>query len=395
MKKHIFLFLNIAFIFCFTACSTKRSLEQTATDFLTALDKKEYAKAKSMGTDDTKQLIELLQQLQMFMPKNKQTAHIDIKKMKCEKTGDRAFCDYCCNQNGMKDRVNLVKVKDKWLVDMHKENGGTSDFGRQFPPPPPPIEEAPNDAPPSEDDPVEVSPEDIKAIDEAQVKNTTAPLPTLEKTAESFLQALDDRNFADAAEYSADSLGKVFANMAIADFALLSDDDKNKKTRPASQETYYAVGCKADTSNANTMICNCKNFKGTEKTVLTLSREDVTSAWKVIDMKNRKNVPTIDKTNKEQVAANFIVSLMNRDFAQAKKLATKNSANSIDFIAKYSVKGSLNGWDVSYYDFLSKMKCSVNDKTATCPYCCNGEMKDDVLQLQNIDGNWFVNFTVK
>ncbi len=390
MKKNtFFFFLSLSLLLA--ACSTRRNVEQTATDFLTALDKKEYAKAKQMGTEDTKQLISLLQQLQMFMPKNKQNAHIDIKKMNCEKTGDRAVCDYCCNQNGMKDRINLVKVKDKWLVDMHKENGGAPSFDHGFPPPPP-IEEDPNN--PSEQ-PHELNPNEIKELDDAQAKNSFVPLPTLEKTAESFLQALDDANFADAAQYSADSLGKVFANRAMAEFALLSEDDKNKNKRPPSQETYYAVGCKADTANSNKMICNCKNFKATEKTTLTLTREDVSAAWKVVEMKNRKNVPAINRTNKEEVAANFIISLMNRDFVAAKKLATKNSINNIDFIAKYSVKGVLNGWDVSYYDFLSKIKCVATDKTATCPYCCNGEMKDDVLVLQNIDGNWFVNFEIK
>ena len=217
---------------------------------------------------------------------------------------------------------------------------------------------------------------------------------TIEKTAERFLQALDDRDFADAADFSGDSLNAVFSNMATANFALLSEEDREKDTHPPSQETYYAIGCKADTSASNTMICTCKNFKSTEKTALTIVREDPTSAWKVVAIKGRKDIPTVDYSKKEEVAANFIVSLLNRDFTQAKRLALPISAKNIDFIARNSANASIDNWSVSYYDNLSKIKCdlSANGNTANCPYCCNGEGKDDALQLVKIGEKWLVNF---
>ena len=118
------------------------------------------------------------------------------------------------------------------------------------------------------------------------------------------------------------------------------------------------------------------------------------SAWKVVAIKGRKDIPTVDYSKKEEVAANFIVSLLNRDFTQAKRLALPISAKNIDFIARNSANASIDNWSVSYYDNLSKIKCdlSANGNTANCPYCCNGEGKDDALQLVKIGEKWLVNF---
>ncbi len=370
----------------FAAChSAKRSMEQTTADFLTALEKKEYNKAKKLGTQNTKQMLDLLQELARLAPLSPDLggkSNIDERKINCKKKGDKAVCDYCCNQAGAPDQVHLINVDGKWLVDMKKDMEGNS-----FPPPP-------NGDSPYK--PQEADPEEVRRIDEISNGDAPESLPSIEKTAEGFLQALDDHNYADAVEYSGDSLNKVFSNISTAEFALLSEDEKNKNTRPPSQNTNYAVGCKEDTASGN-IICVCTNFKSKGKTTLTIAREDETTPWKVIQIAGRNDIAAIDQTKKELVAANFIVSLLNRDFAKAKSLSTPTSKKAIDLVARHSVRAKMDNWDVGYYDNLLKMKCklSIDGKNASCPYCCNGEGNDDVLELEQIGDKWFVNFELK
>ncbi|MEY4927705.1 MAG: hypothetical protein RI894_2141 [Bacteroidota bacterium] len=381
------LFIGAFIVLTLAACQpTKRSMQQTAADFLTALDKKEYSKAKKLGTENTRSILQLLQELERLTPLKPNAENhstIDTKKIDCKKTGDKAICDYCCNQAGAPDKLELVNIDGKWLVDMKK------DMGSNGLPPPPPNEDSPYT-------PQEADPDEVAKIDAARRGDAPENLPSIEKTAEGFLQALDDRSYADAVEYSGDSLNKVLSNISTAEFALLSEDDKNKDAPPPSQNTNYAVGCKEDTASGN-MICVCTNFKTKAKTTLTIAHDDETSPWKVIRIAGRNDIATIDQTKKESVAANFAVSLLNRDFAKATTLATPISAKAIDFVARHSARAKMDTWDVGYYDNLLKIKCqlSANGATATCPYCCNGEGNDDVLELVKIGDKWFVNFEIK
>ena len=378
------IFITIALFFVFTACQpSKKTAEQTARLFLNALEHKQYAKAKQYSTENTKQVLDLLQQLAIFTPKK--SNKIDIKKMQCQRiSSNEATWTYCCNEKGENGKLDLVKVKGNWLVDMKKNSGSFPQLDEKkgdIPPPPPP-EEAPPYTP-QEVDPSELS------EGESIRRGQEDPVASIEKTAESFLQAVDDQNYDNAATYSGGSLNKVFTSLGVAKNAVSNQND----APPPSKNTNYAVGCRPD-SVAGVQVCTCTNFKTKEKTVLRVQRDSPDEPWKVIELTGRSQLVFIDQRNKELVAANFIVALLNRNFEQAKALASPKSAAAIDFVARHSVKAKLDEWDVSYYDNLEKIRCQLtNDGTsANCPYCCNGEAKNDVVILRKDGEKWLVEF---
>lgn len=383
------IFITFSLLLVFAACQpTKKTAEQTARHFLEALERKQYAKAKQFSTENTKQLLDLVQKLALFTPKK--SKKMDVKKMACVTTGDnQATCNYCCNEQGENGKLDLVKVKGKWLVDMKKNNGllpnSNGNRGNIPPPPPPP--------PPSDDEspytPQEVDPSELVKHANTRDKQED-PVASMEKTAESFLQALDDQNYENAALYSGGGLNKIYTNLTIAKNAVSSEN-----VAPPSKNTNYAIGCRAD-SVLGVQVCTCTNFKTKEKTTLRVQRDSPDEPWKVIELPGRSQIVAIDQTNKELVAANFLVALLNRNFAQAKALASLKSAAAIDFVARHSTKAKLDEWDVSYYDNLEKIRCQLtsDSTTASCPYCCNGEAKNDVVLLRKEGEKWLVEFKI-
>lgn len=103
---------------CKTTASGKRhSPAEVSERFFAALGNQEYAKAKEMGTESTVRLIGVIEMLSNMGG----GANIlrDNKKqlMGCEILGDQAICTYEAF-SGPDEKVVLVKVKGKWLVDL-------------------------------------------------------------------------------------------------------------------------------------------------------------------------------------------------------------------------------------------------------------------------------------
>jgi len=126
MKNIKKLFVLLSFTLVLFSCGGGNSPESVAQDFMEALAKQDFAKAKELGTDKTKGFISMIEGLMQMMPeeqkKNNDTFKgIDgIKWGETKIDGDTAVV-YYDNGEGKKDKVTLKKVDGNWKVDMKKE----------------------------------------------------------------------------------------------------------------------------------------------------------------------------------------------------------------------------------------------------------------------------------
>lgn len=128
MKKLINLVIVAFVIVAFAACGNKKnSPEAVAEKFLNHKNKKEYAEAKKLGTDNTKQMLEMLESFENMDKKAEPAKEIKIENMKCEVKGDSAKCTF--TENGVEGQpLDLVKKDGNWLVDMRKEANGETEM---------------------------------------------------------------------------------------------------------------------------------------------------------------------------------------------------------------------------------------------------------------------------
>lgn len=102
-------------------------------------------------------------------------------------------------------------------------------------------------------------------------------------------------------------------------------------------------------------------------------------ALAVITMNACKNSDTPDK-----VAEKFLGHINKKEFAEAKKLATPESAASIDMLESLGKMGGEQTKDTK----IENIKCKEDGDKAACDYSENGEAKK--LDLIKKDGKWLV-----
>ena len=102
-------------------------------------------------------------------------------------------------------------------------------------------------------------------------------------------------------------------------------------------------------------------------------------ALAVITMNACKSSDTPDK-----VAEKFLGHINKKEFAEAKKVATTESAASIDMLESFNKMGGEQAKEVK----IENMKCKEDGDKATCDYTENGEAKK--LDLVKKDGKWLV-----
>ena len=102
--------------------------ENVAKAFITHLNKFEIDKAKQYGTEDTKKILDLLNQvLDMASEEEKKKIKEEadkakVENIKCVTTGDKSECNYCCDEKGKEQGpIELKKIDGKWYVHMKKE----------------------------------------------------------------------------------------------------------------------------------------------------------------------------------------------------------------------------------------------------------------------------------
>jgi len=87
----------------------------------------------------------------------------------------------------------------------------------------------------------------------------------------------------------------------------------------------------------------------------------------------------------DKVADKFLNHLNKKEYAEAKKLATTESAASIDMVESFSKMG---GEQAVKEVKIEGLKCKEEGEKAACDYTENGEAKK--LDLVKKDGKWLV-----
>ncbi len=125
MKKLLFSF-SAAVILALTMVScNSNSPKSTAEKFLNSFYHMEYKQAKEVSTEDTKKMLDMIEQFSAMMPdSNKQSAKkIKIELGEVKETGDSAVVMYTTSENKQPQKINLVKQNGKWLVQWSKQDG--------------------------------------------------------------------------------------------------------------------------------------------------------------------------------------------------------------------------------------------------------------------------------
>lgn len=118
--KQFFLMLAGTIILMTNACKTEMKPEQVATTFLDAMNNQQFDTARLYCTDSTMQLIDFLQGIaEMAKQEGSSFAKAEpVKDMKCNVTGDKAVCTFCCNGEGQSDEIDLIKTDKGWKINL-------------------------------------------------------------------------------------------------------------------------------------------------------------------------------------------------------------------------------------------------------------------------------------
>lgn len=137
MKKNALFLCLVALVFAAVGCGEKNSPESVAEQFLTAIDNKDFDKAKTFSTDETHKMLDILKGFAEQMPKD--APKPEAKKVtECKLDGDKGTCTYCCDEQGASSELAMVKVNGEWKADMSKETlmggeGAMDDLGSDEP----------------------------------------------------------------------------------------------------------------------------------------------------------------------------------------------------------------------------------------------------------------------
>jgi hypothetical protein len=117
------LFLLFASAASLVSCN-QNSSKKVAEKFLNSFYHMDYKTAKEVSTEETKKVLDFMEQLSTVMPDSqKQQAKqikIDIKDVK--ETGDKATVEYETSNTKGVQKLNLVKTSGKWLVNWSKQD---------------------------------------------------------------------------------------------------------------------------------------------------------------------------------------------------------------------------------------------------------------------------------
>lgn len=122
MKKVLFsLAAVMLFAMSLVSCNSN-SPKASADKFLTGLLHYDYEAAKTVSTEETKNMIDMMAQFSAMMPDSvKQAAKkvkVNIKDAKEE--GDKATVTYTTSDDPSEKKLNMVKQNGKWLVQYSK-----------------------------------------------------------------------------------------------------------------------------------------------------------------------------------------------------------------------------------------------------------------------------------
>lgn len=109
----------------FASCNSN-SPKASADKFMTGLLHYDYEAAKSVSTEETKKMIDLMAQFSAMMPDSikEEAKKIKVNIRDSKEEGDKAVVTYTTSDDPAEKKLNLVKENDKWLVQYSKMDEG-------------------------------------------------------------------------------------------------------------------------------------------------------------------------------------------------------------------------------------------------------------------------------
>ncbi|MCK9611474.1 MAG: hypothetical protein PHR81_02885 [Bacteroidales bacterium] len=122
MKKVLSLVIAAIVVVAISSCGGKKDTpEAVAEKYLNHLNKKEFAEAKKLATEETGQMLDMMQSFS-GVGGAQEVKEVKIENLKCETTEDKSACKYTAD--GKEETLDLVKKDGKWLVEQKKEGTG-------------------------------------------------------------------------------------------------------------------------------------------------------------------------------------------------------------------------------------------------------------------------------
>lgn len=123
MKKVLYSILFLLATLTLASCK-ERTPEQVAEAFANAFHNMDYKTARSLATENSAKQLDVLAQMASSLPESeKENAKKVIITMGTGTiNGDKASYFYTPSDDPVPQKVNLVKVKGKWLVEWNKND---------------------------------------------------------------------------------------------------------------------------------------------------------------------------------------------------------------------------------------------------------------------------------
>ncbi|RYD58618.1 MAG: DUF4878 domain-containing protein [Sphingobacteriales bacterium] len=127
MKKLFFSLAAVVLLAIGLVSCNTNTPKATADKFLNSFYHMDYKEAKTVSTEETKKMLEMIEQFATMMPdsarENAKKVKINIKDVKEE--GDKATVVYTTSENTSESKLDLIKQEGKWLVQFNKQDPGT------------------------------------------------------------------------------------------------------------------------------------------------------------------------------------------------------------------------------------------------------------------------------
>lgn len=124
MKKLFFSLATVVLLAMSLVSCNNNTPKAAADKFLNSFYHMDYKEAKTVSTEETKKMLDMIEQFSTMMPDSaKETAKkvkINIKDVKEE--GDKATVMYTTSENTTESKLDLIKQEGKWLVQFNKQD---------------------------------------------------------------------------------------------------------------------------------------------------------------------------------------------------------------------------------------------------------------------------------
>jgi predicted transcriptional regulator len=127
MKKNpisIFPFILLLLV----ACQTGEKPGKVTEKFLQAINDKDFKAAREFSTPETGKLIDLMEQLQKMSEAADSIAPVHFEIVSEKIDGDNATVTFKEKNSNESDELHLVKLEDKWLVNVTKQDLAAKDM---------------------------------------------------------------------------------------------------------------------------------------------------------------------------------------------------------------------------------------------------------------------------